>query len=79
MAFAKPVDVGRLDIAYVIRIDEPAHGRVVIAAVQVVQARFRVVIIPTVAERIQFCYTTIIRHIFRNVNTGPFRSLVGYL
>ena len=65
----KPVDIGRLYIAYVIRVDKPANGRIVIAAVQVVQACFRVVIIPAVAERIQFCYTTIIRHIFCNVNT----------
>ena len=74
------VDVGRLDIAYVVRVDKPANGRVVITAVQVVQACFRVVIIPTITERIQLCYAIIIQHFVRDVNTSPFpHSLAGYL
>ena len=73
-------DVGRLDIAYVVRVDKPANGRVVITAVQVVQACFRVVIIPTITERIQLCYAIIIQHFVRDVNTSPFpHSLAGYL
>ena len=76
MAFAKPVDVGRLDIAYVVRIDEPANGRIVITAVQVVQIRFRIVIIAAVAERIQFYYAIIIRYFICDVNTSPLHPLL---
>ena len=52
---------GRLDVAYVICVYESADRRVIVAAVQVVQACFRVVIIPAVAERIELCYRIIIR------------------
>ena len=69
-----------MDIAYIVRIEEPANGRIVIATVQIVQARFCIVIIPTITERIQLCYAIIIQHFVRDVNTSPFpHSLAGYL
>ena len=57
----KPVDIGRLDIAYVVGVDESAYRRVIVTAVQVVKAGFGIVIIPAVAERIELCYAIIIR------------------
>ena len=57
----KPVDISRLDIAYVVRVDKPANGRVIVAAVQVVKTGFGIVVIPAVAERIELCYRIIIR------------------